>query len=85
MFRRISSITATLLLALASIQLHAQAVKDLPKPTDYVSDYAHVLSPAVAQQLNLLCGQVDRQAHAQIAVVTVNTIGDQAVADYAVA
>jgi uncharacterized protein len=62
----------------------AQAVKSLPHPTDYVSDYAHVLSPSVALQLDQLCGQVDRQAHAQIAVVTVETTGEEAIADYAV-
>ncbi len=72
-----------LLLAL-SPRAMAQAVKDLPRPTDYVSDYAHVLSPGVVQRLDLLCGQVDRQAHAQIAVVTVQTIGDAAISDYAV-
>ena len=73
-----------LLLPFVGPQAWAQAVKDLPRPTDYVSDYAHVLSPAVTQQLDLLCGQVDRQAHAQIAVVTVGTIGDEAIHDYAV-
>jgi uncharacterized protein len=62
----------------------AQAVKDLPRPTNYVSDDAHVLSPGVTRQLNLLCGEVDHQAHAQIAVVTVATIGDEAISDYAV-
>lgn len=64
--------------------LGAQAVKDLPRPTDYVSDDAHVLSPAAVQQLDLLCGEVDHQAHAQIAVVTVETIGDEPISDYAV-
>ncbi len=53
-------------------------------PTDYVSDFAHVLSPGVTQQLDQLCGAIDHQAHAQIAIVTVNTIGDEAINDYAV-
>ncbi len=75
----------TFLLFLASVpQLGAQAVKDLPRPTDYVSDYAHVLSPGVTQRLDLLCGAVDHQAHAQIAVVTVETTGDEEISDYAV-
>ena len=64
--------------------MRAQAVKDLPRPTDYVSDFAHVLSPSVTRQLDLLCGQVDRQAHAQIAVVTVGDIGDDTIQNYAV-
>jgi uncharacterized protein len=72
-----------LLLAPAN-SARAQAVKDLPKPTDYVSDYAHVLSPVVTQQLDQLCGEVDHQAHAQIAVVTIETTGDEPINDYAV-
>ncbi len=62
----------------------SQPVKSLPKPTDYVSDLAHVLSPAVKQQLNLICGQVDRQAHAQIAAVTVTSTDGEPIEQYAV-
>jgi uncharacterized protein len=61
-----------------------QPVKSLPKPTDYVSDFAHVMSPAAIQQLDYVCGEVDHEAHAQIAVVTVNTLDGDAVQDYAV-
>jgi uncharacterized protein len=42
------------------------------------------MSPAVIQQLNMVCLQVDRQAHAQIAVVTVTTLDDTPIEDYAV-
>jgi uncharacterized protein len=62
----------------------AQAVKDLPKPTDYVSDYAHVMSQGTIEQLDRLCGEVDHEAHAQIAVVTVNSLGGETVEQYAV-
>jgi len=61
-----------------------QPVKSLPKPTDYVSDFAHVMSPAVIQKLDGLCSQVDREANAQIAVVTVDTIGDEQILEYSV-
>ena len=61
-----------------------QPVKSLPRPTDYVSDFAHVMSPAVIRQLNLVCGQVDHQANAQIAVVTVTTLDGEPVEEYAV-
>ncbi len=64
--------------------LRAQAVKDLPRPVDYVSDDAHVLSPGTVARLDRLCGAVDRQAHAQIAVVTVQNTAGEAIADYAV-
>ena len=52
----------------------AQPVKDLPRPTDYVSDLAHVMSNQTRIQLNRVCGEVDHEAHAQIAVVTVNSV-----------
>lgn len=61
-----------------------QAVKDLPRPTDYVSDYAHVMSQNVIYQLDRLCGEVDREAHAQIAVVTINTTNGEPIQQYAV-
>lgn len=64
--------------------VRAQAVKDLPRPTDYVSDYAHVMSQPVVYQLDRLCGEVDHEAHAQIAVVTVNTTNDEPIEQYAV-
>jgi uncharacterized protein len=62
----------------------AQPVKSLPKPTNYVSDLAHVMSPGVIQQLDRVCGQVDHQANAQIAVVTVTTLEDEPIEQYAV-
>ncbi|MBW4026070.1 MAG: TPM domain-containing protein [Acidobacteria bacterium] len=71
-------------LAALSVAGFAQAVKDLPSPTNYVSDFAQVLSPAVTQQLDQLCAEVDHQAKAQIAVVTVETTAGQEIGDYAV-
>lgn len=62
----------------------SQPVKSLPQPTDYVSDFAHVMSPAAIQQLNYVCREVDHEAHAQIAVVTVKTLDGDDVQDYAV-
>jgi uncharacterized protein len=61
-----------------------QAVKSLPRPTDYVSDFAHVMSPGAIQKIDLVCGQVDHEAHSQIAVVTVKTLDGEEVEDYAV-
>ncbi len=62
----------------------AQRVDDLPKPTDYVSDFAHVLSPEAIARLDRICGQLDHsQANAQVAVVTVQTMEGEDAADYA--
>ncbi len=62
----------------------SQAVKDLPKPTDYVSDYAHVMSAQTIDQINHLCGEVDHEANAQIAVVTIDTLNGEPIQQYAV-
>ncbi|GGG91302.1 TPM domain-containing protein [Silvibacterium dinghuense] len=62
----------------------AESVQSLPKPTDYVSDLAHVMSPEAIRRLDLLCGQVDHEAHAQIAVVTINTTDGEPIQQYAV-
>jgi uncharacterized protein len=82
-FRRIVAVWIAGL-ACASALTFAQAVKDLPKPTDYVSDYAHVMSAQAIDQLNHLCGEVDHEAHAQIAVVTIDTTNGEEIQQYAV-
>lgn len=64
--------------------IFAERIQDLPKPTNYVSDFAGVLSAEDQQALNEYCSEVDHQAHAQIAVVTVKTLDGQDTSDYAV-
>ncbi len=71
------------LLPVASL-CHAQAVKDLPRPTDFVSDDGHVLSGGTIQHIDQLCGALQQQAHAQMAIVTVQNTDGEAIADYAV-
>src|ERR1700761_938033 len=73
-----------LLLAWSS-PLWAERVQDLPQPTNYVSDFAGVLSPATQAYLNNLCLQLDRQAHAQIAVVTVKSLDGEPIENFATA
>ncbi len=75
---------AALAVSLLCVTALCQPVKSLPRPTDYVSDLAHVMSPTVKQQINRLCGQVDHQANAQIAVGTVETTDDEPIEQYAV-
>src|ERR1700760_3051357 len=67
-----------------SVVLTAESVSSLPAPTGYVNDFAGVLSLSTELSLNNLCTQVDRQAHAQIAVVTIKTLdNDQSVEEFA--
>src|SRR5215475_13540398 len=84
-FSRTFARTLGLLVLVVAIRTaSAEAVKDLPRPTDYVSDFANVLSPKTQEEVNRLCGQVDRQAHAQIAVVTIKTLDGEEIQSYSV-
>jgi uncharacterized protein len=70
--------------AVSPLVLIAERVDDLPKPTDYVSDYAHVLSPAAIARIDHICSQLDHsQANSQFAIVTVRTLDGEDAADYA--
>jgi len=63
--------------------LRAQPISQL-KPTDYVNDFAHVLRQNTIADLDNICLQIDQKAHAQIAVVTVQSLDDSDIESYAV-
>ena len=86
-FRRAHSTLSRLLLAVSAVffatTLTAQRVDDLAKPTDYVSDLAHVLSPEAIARIDRVCGQLDHSAaNAQVAVVTIQTLDGEDAATY---
>src|SRR5579863_3299080 len=83
-FKAFWPILAAYFLFIFTLQVRAEAVKSLPKPTDYVSDYAHVLSAGAIARIDGICRQLDRPpANAQIAVVTVQTLDGEDTAQYA--
>jgi uncharacterized protein len=61
----------------------AQNPKQL-KPRGYVNDFANVLSQSAKFQLTALCTEVDEKAHAQIAVVTVQSLDGRSIEDYSI-
>ena len=67
---------------LACCSLRAEQVAKLPAPTNYVSDFAHVLSPQVTDQTNTLCAQLEQQAHTQLFVVTVSSLEDEPIEQF---
>jgi uncharacterized protein len=82
---RISLRSLSLLLLIGvvfALPFRGERIEDLPKPQNYVSDFAHVLSPVTEQRLDALCAQVDHRANAQIAVVTINTLDGDDIDDY---
>jgi uncharacterized protein len=89
-FRRAHSAIFSLLVAacvavfVAGQTAQAERVEDLPQPTDYVSDFAHVLSPAAIARLDRLCAQLDHShTNAQVAVVTIHTLDGVDPAEFA--
>jgi uncharacterized protein len=61
----------------------AEQVKDL-KPQGYVNDFAGVLSAPAKSKLAELCAEVDRKAAAQIAVVTISSLGGAPVEQFSI-
>jgi uncharacterized protein len=59
-------------------------VNSLPKPTGYVSDLAHVLQPSEKEQLEGFCSKVEQQLGVQFALVTIDTLGDQPIEEFAI-
>ena len=83
MFGFVTRGLAVLLLLASAVGVRAESVDKLPKPTGYVSDFADVLDAASEAQMEALCEQVDKQAHAQIAVVTIHSLDGDTIEDFA--
>src|ERR1700739_1615840 len=87
-FHRTTSLLCRLMLAalfLLPLQVAlAEQVSSLPKPSDYVNDFAHVLSPEAVAKLDRICAELDHsQANAQVTVVTVQNLDGDDAADWA--
>src|SRR5690349_3687147 len=54
-------------------------------PSNYVNDFAHVLSADTVAALDDTCQQIDQKAHAQIAVVTINSLDGSDIESYSIA
>ena len=80
----VQSIRVAIVLLALPLLLSAEPVSQL-HPTDYVNDFAHVLDPTTVAQLDSICQQLDQKAHAQVTVVTVNSLDGSDIESYAVA
>ena len=52
-------------------------------PAGYVNDFAYLLTPTTKDRIEQIAADLDRQQVAQLAVVTIPSIGDRSVEDYA--
>ena len=73
-----------MLLALlgAAYLVRAEDIKTI-HPTGYLTDLAGVITPETKAQLEALCTEVEQKTGAQIAIVTVHSIENQSIEDYA--
>jgi uncharacterized protein len=83
--RRVPALLLLVLLAGLGLclPLQGERVADLPQPANYVSDFAHVLSTATQAQVNAMCAQLEQRAKTQLFAVTVNTLEDEPVDQFA--
>ena len=79
---RVKLCLLTVVILSFSFSVRAEKVQDL-HPTGYVDDFANVIDPTTKSQLEDLCTQVDQKAHAQIALVTINTLDGSDIESYA--
>jgi len=79
----VKSVRVFVVLLALPLLLHAEPVSQL-HPTDYVNDFAHVLDSGTITQLDDICLQIEQKAHAQIAVLTINSLDGSDIDSYAV-
>jgi uncharacterized protein len=77
---RVRILLASVLFATAL--LRAEPISQL-YPSNYVNDFAHVLSEQTVAELNDTLQVLDQKAHAQVAVVTINTLDGSDIESYA--
>ncbi len=76
-------IAAFVMVALSAGAQSVDEVAARAKATGYVTDTAGVLSPQGRQQLDALCTEVAQKTQAEIAVITIKSLGDRPVEEYA--
>lgn len=68
---------------LVGVRARAQSPDQL-QVNGYVGDFARVLSQSARDQLTALCTQLDQKAQAQIAIVTIKSLGGRPIEDYSI-
>lgn len=81
--RKIGSVWGAILLG-GLIWAQAPAASSL-KPHGFVNDFAHVLTPSAAQNLEQRASVLNQQLKVQVAMVTVPSVGSSDVFDYSLA
>jgi uncharacterized protein len=61
----------------------AAFVQQFPQPVGYVNDFARVIPPNYTAQIDALCRELETKTGAELAIVTVDSIGDEDYVEYA--
>ncbi len=77
-------ILTVLLTGICSWPVWAGGNTKLPSPSGYVNDFAGVIGPQDQQVINALAAELESKTTSQIAVVTVQSTGDESIEEYAV-
>jgi len=80
--KRSQHLARRLLLVLWLVQETAFS-QNFPEPRGYVNDFANVIAPNVAAQIDALCQELQQKTGAELAVATFSSIGDEDPDDYA--
>lgn len=83
MFKFKTLFISLILVGLCSFSIIAQETKS-PKPRGWINDYAGILSQPERNLLSALINELERVTSAEIAIVTLNTIGMASIEEYAV-
>jgi uncharacterized protein len=82
-WRSLTSIS--LLIALTAILTAGggAATPNYPEPKGYVNDFADVIDAQSRDRLNALCTELDQKTHAQVAIVTIESLRGAPLEHYA--
>ncbi len=80
--KRTQHLARRLLLVLWLVQETAFA-QNFPEPRGHVNDFANVIAPNVAAQIEALCQELQQKTGAELAVATFSSIGDEDPDEYA--
>jgi uncharacterized protein len=77
-----NALIRSLLLSIVLPALLAAAPQDFPPPQGYVNDFAGVIEDGAQQRIRAICEELEQKTGAELAVVTVASVGDMDYAEY---
>ena len=84
MFWRTLTSVSLLITLIATLAADGGAAPlDYPEPKGYVNDFANVIDVQSRDRLNALCTELDENAHAQVAIVTIESLRGAPIESYA--